>query len=443
MNIKMKTLGDVCENVSRPFDFSKYERVIFINTGDVLEGKFLHKDYSEKENLPGQAKKAIKKGDILFSEIRPINKRFVFVDEDCHEYVVSTKFMVLRPKNDVIPKYLYHYLKCDPTIRNLQREAESRSGTFPQITFDSISYFPISVPLKEEQERISVFIDKIEEKIDLNQQMNNTLEEIAKTLFKSWFIDFDPVRAKVEGRPTGLSKEISDLFPDSFEESELGEIPKGWEISNLGDKSLEIESGKRPKGGINKELKIGIPSVGAESISSVGIFDYSKEKFVTYKFYETCLRGRVKNNDVALYKDGGKPGIFMPRVAIYGEGFPYKDFLVNEHVFLLRSTELGQFFLYHLINSSFMMHQIIQKGSAKAAQPGLNQEELKSCKFISPTSNLIDEFNKIVKTSIKKQLILGIESNILTNLRDMLLPKLISGDLKVPDVENLVEEVGI
>ena len=72
---------------------------------------------------------------------------------------------------------------------------------------------------------------KFDDKIDLNQKMNETLEEIAKTLFKSWFIDFDPVRAKAEGRPTGLSKEISDLFPDSFEDSELGEIPNGWNVS--------------------------------------------------------------------------------------------------------------------------------------------------------------------------------------------------------------------
>ena len=74
------------------------------------------------------------------------------------------------------------------------------------------------------------FLSKIDKKIELNQKMNETLEEIAKTLFKSWFIDFDPVRAKAEGRPTGLSKEISDLFPDSFEDSELGEIPKGWKV---------------------------------------------------------------------------------------------------------------------------------------------------------------------------------------------------------------------
>jgi type I restriction enzyme S subunit len=89
------------------------------------------------------------------------------------------------------------------------------------------------------------FFSKIDTKIELNQKMNETLEEIAKTLFKSWFIDFDPVRAKAEGRPTGLSKEISDLFPDSFEDSELGEIPKGWKVENIGN-SFEVLLGGTP-----------------------------------------------------------------------------------------------------------------------------------------------------------------------------------------------------
>tara|TARA_B100000989_G_scaffold52001_1_gene34666 strand:+ start:3463 stop:4833 length:1371 start_codon:yes stop_codon:yes gene_type:complete len=348
----------------------------------------------------------------------------------------------VKINNPDIKKSFLNYLLRDKHYRHWILST-STGSTVRHTSPSRIEEFKFFLPSIEEQSNIAEVLLPLDSKIELNQKMNETLEEIAKTLFKSWFIDFDPVRAKAEGRPTGLSKEISDLFPDSLEDSELGEIPSGWKISSLGDKSFEIESGKRPKGGINKKLKTGIPSVGAESVSSIGTFNYSKEKLVTHKFYETCLKGKVKNNDVALYKDGGKPGLFMPRVALYGEGFPYKEFLVNEHVFLLRSTELGQFFLYHLINSSFMMREIIEKGSAKAAQPGLNQEEVKSCKFISPPTNLIDEFNKIIKPSIKKQLILGIESNTLTNLRDTLLPKLISGNLIIPGAEEIIEEAGV
>ena len=226
-------LGDVCENISRRFDFSTKEKIVFINTGDVLEGKFLHTKLSHKDNLPGQAKKAIKKNDILVSEIRPINKRHVFVEEELENHVVSTKFMVIKAKNQVLPKYLYYFFKDEKTVKKLQREAESRSGTFPQITFESIEYFSIYVPPKNEQIKIIFFIDQIEKKIELNLKTNQTLEEIAKSLFKSWFIDFDPTKAKADGRPTGLSKEISDLFPNSFEKSELGNIPTGWNNKNL------------------------------------------------------------------------------------------------------------------------------------------------------------------------------------------------------------------
>ena len=100
----------------------------------------------------------------------------------------------------------------------------------------------------ENKKIVANFLKAIDDKIELNQQMNETLEEIAKTLFKSWFIEFDPVRAKAEGRPTGLSKEINDLFPDSFEDSELGKIPKNWKISGkLEDLAKYLNRGRFSK----------------------------------------------------------------------------------------------------------------------------------------------------------------------------------------------------
>ena len=142
-------LGKVAENNSTSFNFKNTDKVIFINTGDVLEGYFLHKDYSKKEGLPGQAKKAIQRNDILYSEIRPKNKRFCYVNIEPNNYVVSTKFMVIRSLDKIHPLFLYHILKQESTIREFNLTAESRSGTFPQITFDSISHFPIIVPNKE------------------------------------------------------------------------------------------------------------------------------------------------------------------------------------------------------------------------------------------------------------------------------------------------------
>ena len=121
-------------------------------------------------------------------------------------------------------------------LDDFQRIAESRSGTFPQITFDSISHFPIPVPPDIEQKRLAEFFDALDDRITLLRETNATLEAIAQALFKSWFIDFDPVRAKLEGRaPEGMDEATAALFPDAFEESELGLVPRGWKVGRVAE----------------------------------------------------------------------------------------------------------------------------------------------------------------------------------------------------------------
>ena len=424
MSYHSKTLGDVCENVSRPFDFSRYKRVVFVNTGDVLEGKFLHKEYSEKEGLPGQAKKAIRKDDILFSEIRPINKRYAFVDEDCDEYVVSTKFMILRANNEITPKFLYHYLKSNSTLRNLQREAESRSGTFPQITFDAISYFSIPVPSKEEQEKITAFIDKIEKKIELNQNRNVILEEIAKTLFKSWFIDFDPVRAKSEARPTGLSKEISDLFPDSFEDSELGDIPKGWNAGSLND--IIVRSKDKIKDTKSKVLAAVSSGelVLSEEYFSKQVFSKDTNKYLKVEQYDFAYNpSRINIGSIGMNEDD-----FIGAVSpVYIVFKPFK----NWHLYI------NQFIKLKSTNSK------INQLSTGSVRQSLSFDDFASIPIVKPTDPLNMKFNEIYE-SLRSKIIQNLEEcEILTSLRDTLLPRLMSGELQIPDTENLIEEADI
>ncbi|MEA3405018.1 MAG: restriction endonuclease subunit S [Pseudomonadota bacterium] len=178
----IKLLSEISENHSTTFDFSKVDEVVFVNTGDVSNGRFLHKNYTNKIGLPGQAKKSIKKNDILYSEIRPKNKRFAYVAEACDDYVVSTKFMVIRSLGFVHPRYLYQILRQEKTIREFNLIAESRSGTFPQITFDSIGYMPIVVPGKEIQEIFMEFFTPIIEKIDLVVKEEKNLIELRNSL---------------------------------------------------------------------------------------------------------------------------------------------------------------------------------------------------------------------------------------------------------------------
>lgn len=134
---RMGTLGEVIESYSKTHKFSK-PQLVFLNTSDIYSGKILHRNYSDVDNMPGQAKKEIRNGDILFSEIRPANKRYAFIKEKRPEdFVVSTKLMVLRMKdNSYSSLKVYFYLTLPDVLNDLQKQADGASGTFPQITFD-------------------------------------------------------------------------------------------------------------------------------------------------------------------------------------------------------------------------------------------------------------------------------------------------------------------
>lgn len=169
-------IGDLCNTISDTYK-GKDSLVVLVNTSDVLEGKVLNHKTVFNENLKGQFKKTFKKNDILYSEIRPANKRFAFIDfENTSNYIASTKLMVLRPNDKVLPRYLFALLKSNHLISELQHLAETRSGTFPQITFSSeLSRIPVLLPNKETQKKVIDILSCIEDKIDLNLAINNNL----------------------------------------------------------------------------------------------------------------------------------------------------------------------------------------------------------------------------------------------------------------------------
>ncbi|AKL12329.1 TPA: restriction endonuclease subunit S [Kluyvera intermedia] len=179
-----RKIGDYIDNISKTYPLKKVEQVVFLNTGDIKEGEFLHQNKSDVGSLPGQAKKSIKEGDILYSEIRPVNKRFAFVYFNADEYVVSTKLMVLRPKSKELSYYLYFLLSSNEVVSYLQLMAESRSGTFPQITYDTVS--DIRILTSADESVIKSFCKFVGENLYIPQQsiikQNDMLTNIRDTL---------------------------------------------------------------------------------------------------------------------------------------------------------------------------------------------------------------------------------------------------------------------
>ena len=184
---RIMTIGEVCATISDTYR-AKADEVTLINTSDVLEGKVLNHERVPNKELKGQFKKTFKKNDILYSEIRPQNKRFAFVDFDPVDYIASTKLMVLRADSSkVLPMYLYFYLKSAPVVAELQMLAETRSGTFPQITFTELSNLTIPVPSITEQQAIVTTIKCIEDKIDCNTEINDNLYDLLQSVYQLQF----------------------------------------------------------------------------------------------------------------------------------------------------------------------------------------------------------------------------------------------------------------
>jgi len=170
------TIGDLCNTISETYKGND-EYVVLINTSDVLEGKVLNHSMVENKKLKGQFKKTFRKNDILYSEIRPANKRFAYVDfEETSNYIASTKLMVLRHNDKVLPEFLFALLTSNYVIKNLQHLAETRSGTFPQITFSSeLAPMKVNLPDKETQKKIVSVLSCIEQKMNINDEINNNL----------------------------------------------------------------------------------------------------------------------------------------------------------------------------------------------------------------------------------------------------------------------------
>lgn len=182
-------VGEVCSSISDTYR-EKKNMVTLINTSDVLEGRVLNHERVPNSNLKGQFKKTFQRDDILYSEIRPQNRRFAYVDFSPIDYIASTKLMVIRAKKDVVsPKYLYYFLKNSSTVAELQLLAETRSGTFPQITFSEVANLTIPVPSLAVQEVIVQTMQCLEDKITCNEQINDNLQQQAMALYAEMFLN--------------------------------------------------------------------------------------------------------------------------------------------------------------------------------------------------------------------------------------------------------------
>ncbi len=377
----------------------------------------------------------VQEGDIVYSRRGDVEKR-ALVRRRESGWLCGTGCLRIRfGENGVDSRYASYFLGHSSVREWIVRHAHG--ATMPNLNTSILSECPFVVPPWQEQRAIAHILGTLDDKIELNQHMNETLEAMAHALFKSWFVDFDPVRAKMEGQAPYLDPEIWNHFPSVLDDRGM---PRGWNRTSLGEIITVLETGKRPRGGV-VGITNGIPSVGAESISRVGQFEFTKTKYVPSQFFDEMATGHVSEGDVLVYKDGGKPGELRPAVTYTSRGFPFAEFCINEHVFRIRTEVFSQPFLYCLLSTEDAFWQMRELATG-VAQPGLNRKAIKSLEFTMPESMTLIR----AAESTLGPLIDGCNENSLNSLhlaqiRDALLPKLISGDIRLHDAEDMVEAV--
>ena len=359
-------------------------------------------------------------GDILFCVRGSTTGRMNWADR---EYAIGRGVAAIRHKRNS---------ELQPLVRAIIEFGlpglliQATGSTFPNVSASQLADLWWPTLDEKEQRTISHILGTIDDKIELNRRMNETLEGMARAIFKSWFVDFDPVHAKAGGRPTGLPPDIEALFPDSFQDSELGEIPKGWGVGTIKENCTKIHNGGTPN---RKESQFwepaSIPWLTSGEVRQNIIIE--TENFIS----ELGLKHSsakwlpADSTVVALYgATAGQVSITTTKLttnqAICGL-VPKKDYRYFNHI--------------HMANSSVSIANLA-RGSA---QQNISKGIVEATITVLPNSPIIRVFDKVV-CEIYKKLKSNLHENLhITAIRDTLLPKLISGELRVPNTERIVE----
>ncbi|MBR4154001.1 MAG: restriction endonuclease subunit S [Paludibacteraceae bacterium] len=342
-----------------------------------------------------------------------------YIADDFDNVILGYHNALITPNPEKLNgKYLNALLHTDYARTYFANNA-SGSGQRYALSVDALNNFPVlPIPLAE-QKHIGDIFSSIDQKIALNRQINQNLEAMAKQLYDYWFVQFD--FPNDEGKPYKSSGGKMVYNPKLKRQ-----IPEGWECTSLGEIIQELESGKRPKGGIDKTLKEGIPSLGAEAISKLGDFDYAKTPYVPY---DTKINsGVIRNNDILVYKDGA----YVGKTTLYRDNFPYEYATINEHVFLLRTIDPKmQEYIFFTLQKDYLFDVMQNLGKAKAAQPGLNQDDLKGIEILQPNKEYIYKYKETIEPLLAKLFNNAKEIASLTQQRDELLPLLMNGQVSV------------
>ena len=373
----------------------------FIQTADVKAAPFYITEYNETYNDKGLAQSKLwHKGTLCITIAANIADTAILDIDACFPDSV----MGFIPYDDVSDVRFVKY-----AFDMLQRDMKqiSQGAAQDNLSWQKLSTIRFPNPPIEIQRKIADYLVAYEDLIENNQKQIKLLEEAAQRLYKEWFVDL--------------------RFPGYENVKVVDGVPEGWKQCLLGDINCSLESGSRPKGGIDASLVDGVPSIGAENVIGLGCYNYSSEKLITKEFFSKMKRGKLCDKDILIYKDGA----YIGRTSLFQDGFPHLEAAVNEHVFLLHAAdEHIQYYLFFTLYQQ-EYYQKMQKLNKNAAQPGINSKAMMSLPVLLPTEDILDRFDSFAMPLMHKIFNIAKQNRQLELARDRLLPKLMSGELEV------------
>lgn len=387
-------------------------------------------DCYPKNELSKVGNKVSQPGDVVFTSKGTVG-RFAVVRDNTPQFVYSPQLCFWRSLDHgkIFPLWLFYWMQGFEFYHQYKGVAGQTDMAEYVSLRDQRSMY-ISLPSIAVQQAIAQILGTIDDKIELNRRINETLETMARAIFKSWFVDFDPVRAKMSGEPPesicrhlGLTSDLLDLFPDRLQDSELGEIPEGWEAGRISDVAGFL-SGYAFKS--KNWIEAGVPVVKIGSVKP-GIVDLNAVSFVSDEVADEAKRFRLASGDLLIGMTGyvGEVGL-VP--------ITDKPPLLNQRVgkFILEAPGTSAMAFFYCLTRSAEFKSYVETKSHGTAQANVSADAILSISIVVPHKALRDKFNKICSPILDRILENHAESQALSAIRDSLLPKFLSGELRAP-----------
>lgn len=426
------TKGTTPTTLGRPFvergiNFVKSEAITHEGRIDPSSFAFI-----DPETHASLGRSILEEGDVLFSMAGVYLGKTAVVPRSILPANTNQAVGIIRVDQSKANPRFIHYALSSPENRDYVRRSVAQSAQ-PNYNLGDIGSLPIPNFGLAEQRAISHILGTLDDKIELNRRMNETLEAMARALFKSWFVDFDPVRAKAEGRqPTGMNAETAKLFPSEFEDSELGEIPKRWRVTRLAEVTSKIGSGATPRGGDKAYVEDGIALIRSQNVYDSEFVWHGLVR-LTNEDAARLAGVSVAVEDVLLNITGAsilrtcvvEPGVLPARV--------------NQHVAIVRATSgiPPRYIHQHLLQAatkSFLLGM-----DAGASRQAVTKGHIESVPIVVPSPEVLQRWDQITAPMFATADKRRSETRSLANLRDALLPRLLSGELAVDRIERIAE----